>query len=86
MSDAKQDPTSYLIRWAGWIILFLIFSVTAYCTAEPLLMSGDRCTLDVWNITAKCYAQSTDDDYNKDCTEQAKRMIQACQNVSENNP
>lgn len=85
MSNKTLPPTQYLIRWSGWIILFFVFSVTAYCTIEPILMSGDRCTLDVYNITQKCYGQSMDDEYNKDCTEQAKKMIQACQNVNKNN-
>ena len=82
MSD--KTSLNYLIRWAGFIILALIFSVTGYCSADSFLSAESGCEREVRKIVEKCYQEAgiSNDEADAACRESAEIMIQSCNGVN----
>lgn len=83
MSNEKH--INYLIRWAGFIILALIFSITGYCAADSFLLADSGCEREVRKIVATCYSNSgiNDDEADAACLQSAEKMIQSCNGANQ---
>ena len=75
-----ENATTHLIRWAGVIILALIFSLTGYHAAENFLFTENGCEREVRKIAETCYRETAvgDDEADALCTKTAENMIASC--------